>query len=158
MKSGKIQQVGTPLEIYDRPENAFVANFVGTPPMNFFRAAVRDGGRTLAASRFALPVPPALEPLTRSADGRDVLVGIRPEHLVDPAAPPRGESARIRAVVELVEPLGDETIVHARAGDDLFVYKVAPDRAPETGRAVDVAVELERVHLFDAATEERLGN
>src|SRR3954451_233629 len=73
MSKGKLQQVGTPLEVYDRPANLFVAQFIGTPPMNLVRATVSDG--MLRASSFALPPPFPLE------DGRAVVVGIRPEHL-----------------------------------------------------------------------------
>src|SRR6266850_761719 len=73
MRAGKLQQVGTPLEVYDRPANAFVAQFIGTPPMNLVQASV-DGGM-LRASSFALRLPFPIE------DGRRVIVGIRPEHL-----------------------------------------------------------------------------
>jgi multiple sugar transport system ATP-binding protein len=89
-------------------------------------------------------------------DGKDVLVGVRPEHLIDPPAA-RGAAEPIRAVVEVVEPLGDEVIVHARAGDHLLVYRLAPERTPRVGDELAIAVELERLHLFDPETEERLG-
>ena len=157
MKDGKIQQVGTPLEIYDRPWNLFVANFIGTPPMNFINATIRDRGATLAASKFSLPVSASLKPVTAPLDGRKVTVGIRPEHILDSATPTRGEKAKLPAEVEVIEPLGDEVIVHARAGDDLLVYKVEPQLTPEVGQKLEIAVELDRLHLFDAETEKRLG-
>ncbi|MFY9550803.1 MAG: sn-glycerol-3-phosphate ABC transporter ATP-binding protein UgpC [Thermoanaerobaculia bacterium] len=156
MKDGRIQQVGTPLEIYDRPNNLFVANFIGAPPMNFVAATVRDGGATLAASKFVLPVPDALRAATAGRDGANVVVGIRPEHIGDPSEPARGQTAKLPAEIEIVEPLGDEVIVHARVGDDLLVYKVEPSAAPEPGQKREIAVELDRLHLFDAATEARL--
>jgi multiple sugar transport system ATP-binding protein len=157
MKDGKIQQVGTPLEIYDRPQNLFVANFIGTPPMNFISATIRDGGATLAGSKFSLPVPASLKPTVAAHDGKKVMVGIRPEHILDPSTPTRGEKANLPAEVEIIEPLGDEAIVHARVGDDLLVYKVEPQLTPEIGQKLEIVVELDRLHLFDAETEKRLG-
>lgn len=154
MKDGKIQQVGAPLAIYARPENLFVANFIGTPPMNFFRATLRDGGATLAAASFSLPVPAALRAAAAGKEGKKVVVGIRPENLVSPAENPRGPTLRV--CVEVAEPLGDEVIVHGRIGEEPVVAKLPPDRAPEAGETLDLAVELDLLHLFDAETERRL--
>ncbi len=156
MKDGRIQQVGTPLEIYDRPQNLFVANFIGTPPMNFIKAAIRDGGSTLAASKFSLPVPASLRAVAAARDGRNVILGLRPEHILEPSTPTRGEKATLAAEVEVIEPLGDEVIVHARVGDDLLVYKIEPQLTPEVGQKLEVAIELDRLHLFDVETENRL--
>ncbi len=157
MKDGKIQQVGTPLEIYDRPGNLFVANFIGTPPMNFIPAVLREGGTALATPGYTLPVPAPLRKETASRDGRKVVVGIRPEHFHDPSDAPSGSLARLAVEVEVVEPLGDEVIVHARAGEDLLVYKLEPRHTPEPGQKLEVAVEVDRLHVFDAETEQRLG-
>jgi len=154
MKEGRIQQVGAPLEIYERPANLFVANFIGTPPMNLFPATVREGGSTLAAASFSLSVPASLRAAAAGKEGKKVVVGIRPENLVSPAENPRGPTLRV--CVEVVEPLGDEVIVHGRVGEELLVAKLGPDRVPEAGETLDLAVELERLHLFDAETERRL--
>jgi multiple sugar transport system ATP-binding protein len=156
MKEGKIQQVGTPLQIYDRPRNLFVANFIGTPPMNLIPATIRDGGAAIAASKITLPVPSSLSAVTARADGRRVIVGVRPEHIVDAAIPARGERARLPAEVDVTEPLGDEVIVHARVGGELLTFKLEPHNTPEVGQRLEIAVELDRLHLFDAETEERL--
>jgi multiple sugar transport system ATP-binding protein len=159
MKDGRLQQVGTPLEVYDRPANLFVANFIGSPPMSVFRATVRDGGARLEAEGLELPLT-NVDPLraaVRSRDGRAVDVGIRPEHVVDPATPAHGPTAVLEADIELVEPLGDEAVVHARVGGHPLTYRVEPRRMPEVGRRVEVAVELERLHLFDGETGARLG-
>jgi multiple sugar transport system ATP-binding protein len=102
-------------------------------------------------------LPASLRPAV-GHDGAEVIVGIRPEHLVDPSAPGRGERARLVVEVEVVEPLGDEAIVHARAGDDQLVYKVEPHRTPAVGQKLDVAVDLGHLHLFDARTEIRLSS
>src|SRR6185503_955588 len=123
MNDGKIMQVGNPLELYERPQNVFVANFIGTPPMNFVRGALADGGTRLAASKFSLPIPASLRAAAASQDGRQVVAGIRPENVGDASNPTRGETARIQGEVEIVEPLGHEVIVHARVGDELLVAK-----------------------------------
>jgi len=154
MNGGRLQQVGTPLEIYDRPANLFVAGFIGTPPMNLVPAAVVDGGAAIAASGFELPLGPSLQRAAAGREGKRVILGVRPEnvHLPAPGAP----SAPVTVQVEFVEPLGHEVIVHGRAGDDLLVAKVDPHRAPAMGDALDLALDLDRLHLFDAETEARL--
>lgn len=156
MKDGKLQQVGTPLEVYEQPSNLFVAAFIGTPPMNFVKAQIRNEGALIAAAKFALPVPVKLRHLTVPRDGANVVVGIRPENIVDPSKPTRGETAMIQAKVDIAEPLGHEVLVYASIGDDTLVAKVDPHRAPQLDSIVDLVVELESLHLFDAATERRL--
>jgi len=135
MRAGKLQQVGTPLEVYEHPANVFVAQFIGTPPMNLVQASVV--GDTLRASSFALPLPFPL------ADGRRVVVGIRPEHLE------RGDA--IRANVDMVEPIGHESIVYASAGAEKLVSIFEPHDAPRVGETI--SLNAGRVHLFDAASE-----
>ncbi|HEX5135270.1 MAG TPA: sn-glycerol-3-phosphate ABC transporter ATP-binding protein UgpC [Thermoanaerobaculia bacterium] len=156
MKDGKIQQVGTPLEIYGRPENLFVANFIGTPPMNFLPATLAEGGKTLAGKGFSLPVPESLRALTAGKDGRKIVVGIRPENILDPSESARGETARLSGEVEVVEPLGDQAMIHVRVGDDVLIYPVEPHAMPEMGDNADLVLELDKLHLFDAVTELRL--
>ena len=145
MKTGQLQQVGTPLEVYERPANLFVAGFIGTPPMNLVPATLTGG--KIIASGFELPWAGA-------GDGRKVIVGIRPENIRE--ASRGGETARITAKVDFVEPLGHEVIVHGRIGDDNLVAKLDPHRAPEMGSDIGLEIELGALHLFDAATEQRL--
>jgi multiple sugar transport system ATP-binding protein len=157
MKDGDLKQVGTPLDLYEKPANLFVASFIGTPPMNFVTATLSDGGSLLSASGFVLPVPAALRPATRGKDGRKVIVGIRPENILEPGKPARGETARLTVEVDIVEPLGHEVIVHGRIGENVLVAKLDPHGAPKMGALVELVVELDALHLFDAETELRLG-
>ncbi|HEY6554646.1 MAG TPA: sn-glycerol-3-phosphate ABC transporter ATP-binding protein UgpC [Vicinamibacteria bacterium] len=154
MKSGDLQQVGTPLEVYERPANLFVAGFIGTPPMNLVPAVLNGG--SIVASGFKLPVPEGWRAAAR--DGLKVIAGIRPENIRE--ASRGGDTARsiasITARVDFVEPLGHEVIVHGRVGDDLLVAKLDPHRAPEMGSDIGLEIELGALHLFDAATEQRL--
>ena len=157
LHGGKLQQVGAPLEVYERPANLFVAAFIGSPPMNFVRATVKDGGARLQAGAFSLPVPGALRTAAAALDGRPVVLGIRPENVLAPGrAAPGGAAAPVEATVDIVETLGDEVVVHSRAGDDVLVFKEDPHRTPEIGARVTVQVDLGALHLFDAATERRL--
>jgi hypothetical protein len=137
--------------------NLFVAAFIGTPPMNFVKATIADGGATLKGAAFSLPVAQSYRALTAGKDGKALVVGIRAENLSDGSRPVRGESARIPVTVEIAEPLGHEVLVYARAGgDDLIVAKVDPHHAPAIDQKLELVVELESLHLFDAATERRL--
>jgi len=156
MKDGKVQQVGSPLDLYENPSNVFVATFIGTPPMNLIRATITEDGKQLATSKFTLPVAKSLQGLTTGKNGRRVVVGIRPENVIDAANPGKGETARITAEVEIVEPLGYEVVVHARSGDELLVAKLEPHHIPKMGDKIDLILELDTLHLFDAETEKRL--
>ena len=156
MNAGILQQVGTPLQVYERPQNLFVANFIGTPPMNIFRCTVTEAGALLSAVTFALPSPPEGRAVLAPLAGKEVVVGIRPENVLDPSRSPRGATAPLELTTDLVETLGDEVIVHASRGDDAFTFKMDPHMPPEMGAKVKVLVELERLHIFDAATEKRI--
>ena len=156
LHAGKLQQVGPPLEVYERPANLFVANFIGSPPMSFVHATLSDGGGTLQAGSFSLPVPGDYRKLTEGKAGTKVVVGIRPEHVLDPAMPARGETAPVELTVEIVETLGDELVVHGRLGEDTLVFKRDAHRSPDLGAKVAAKVELGAMHLFDATTERRL--
>jgi len=148
MKEGRIQQVGTPLEVYDAPANVFVAQFIGTPPMNFIDAVVNDG--RLEAKGFSLPTSRPL------ANGQNLRVGIRPENILSTERQARGATAPIQATIEMVEPIGHEAIVHGRVGQDVLVTSLDAHRMPRVGDAIDLVVEVDALHLFDAATEARV--
>ena len=156
MRDGRIQQVGAPLEIYERPRNLFVANFIGSPPMNFLRATLEGGATAAAATGLRLALPPSVLPAAEGQEGRRVVLGIRPENVVDASVGGRGLTASLPVEVEFVEPLGDEVIVHGRFGEEVLLCKLGPHRIPEAGSRLDVAIELEKVHVFDAETELRM--
>ncbi len=141
LNDARIQQMGTPAEIYARPANTFVAGFIGSPPMNLIRGTIAEGYLGHAAGR--VPVP-------GHADG-PAIIGIRPEDIrVSETA------EHIRGHVYSSELLGDSTLLNVRAGEALIAVKVGP----EDGRAMDSAIALEfdagKVHVFDGATGERV--
>jgi multiple sugar transport system ATP-binding protein len=156
MKDGKIQQVGTPLDLYETPANVFVATFIGTPPMNLIKATIADAGARLDAGKFSLSVSQSLRSLTAGLEGKRVVVGIRPENITDSRNQPPVESSRLTADVEISEPLGHEVVVYVRLGEDLLVAKLDPHNIPKIGDKIELVADVSALHLFDAETEKRL--
>jgi len=154
MHQGRIQQVGTPQEIYRRPANVFVAGFIGTPPMNFIEVEVISDGDTLMLRNEWLTFPLPAEV------GRDLpaqlLLGVRPEHL-KVRAPREGDSEIAEVLV--VEPQGHELIIHVRVRTHILRCRM--DRQslgfhPRPGDWVSVSIDPQHIHLFDRHTEQRI--
>ena len=149
MNAGVVQQVGSPLDLYDRPANLFVAGFIGSPAMNMFDGAYSAAGPAIEVEGgHRIPLQRALQ----VADGTRVTVGIRPEHIPVLAAGEGGISAK----VELVEPTGLGTILHVRPfGATVKAFTLSRD-ATAVGDTVAIRLPAERLHLFDAQTGQRL--
>ncbi|SCY79643.1 ABC transporter ATP-binding protein [Microvirga guangxiensis] len=148
MNGGRIEQVGTPLELYDRPANLFVAGFLGSPSMSFIDGAML---RSAQASFVRLSDGTMIEVAETSApNGATVTLGIRPEHYrLDPEGP-------IRLVVDVIEPTGSESHIYGRV-DDSEVRAVFRERiSAAPGEALQLSVDPDKVHLFDASTGMRL--
>jgi ABC-type sugar transport system ATPase subunit len=149
---GVIQQVGAPEEVYETPRTAFVAGFIGAPPMNLLQGRIEmrpEGPAAVIGGGIALP----LEPGPGVAAGREAIAGVRPEHLtwVEDGGP-----ATISGKAEVVEPLGADTLVMLEiAGKELQV-RLPPKKVRKAGDAVRLSVAAENVHLFDPATGVRL--
>ena len=140
--AGVVQQVGTPLELYDRPINTFVAGFLGSPPMNFLQAEVADG--QLRGEEFAFAPPLWAASLER---GVPVVLGIRPEDLI-----PTTEPGSTAAVITLIEPMGSSTIAYTQLGEQLVAIETGKDTSLQVGTTVGLAIDPRRMHVFDAAT------
>ncbi|EQM76353.1 sn-glycerol-3-phosphate ABC transporter ATP-binding protein UgpC [Pseudomonas stutzeri] len=157
MKDGIVQQFGTPKDIYNNPANLFVASFIGSPPMNFIplRLSKRGGGWSAllesGQDRCELPVNAAPG---ESLEGRDVILGIRPEQICVGAA---SELPSLRAEVQVVEPTGPDTMVFVTLNQTKVCCRLAPDAAPNPGETLTLQFEPGKVLLFDAQTGERLG-
>jgi multiple sugar transport system ATP-binding protein len=151
MNEGHIQQIGSPMELYERPANRFVAGFIGSPAMNFFPATVQSNGGPAEVrafdGRLAFPLPAALT--TAAAGAQEVTVGIRPEHIYLAGGPwVPTPSALLDVQLDAVEPMGSEIVLYATAGEDI-VARVAPQRVPRPDERVEIALDISRVHLFD---------
>jgi multiple sugar transport system ATP-binding protein len=157
MNRGEIQQIDTPMVLYRKPANVFVAGFVGSPAMNFFRGRVVAGGQPhlqLGSTEVRLPAGGSAAGFARLA-GRELIVGIRPEDLFLADNATVG-SPTLSARLEVVEPVGNEIFLNLRHDNAPIVMRVAPCALPETGSMLDVGIRTERLHLFDAATEQRI--
>jgi multiple sugar transport system ATP-binding protein len=164
MKDGAIMQVAEPLTLYQRPAHLFVAGFIGSPAMNFFRGTVRTAnGRPEFVVATAPGQPPHVWPLPdRMASDRvrslaattAVVLGIRPEHITEASAT-AGPAAGpvIAATIEIAEPMGAETFLHLQSGDLTFIARVRPSTPYRATERIDVVFDLSSAQLFDAATE-----
>jgi multiple sugar transport system ATP-binding protein len=166
MRDGELQQLDIPQTLYDDPANLFVAGFIGSPAMNFVRATLSaEDGRIFAGfGPHRLLVPGRVldrRPGARNMIGAEVILGVRPEDLEDAEFAPRTDPDELLEVtITLAEPLGAEVLVHIDiptviAPDvDLagFTARLHPRTAVRSGRTVKLAVDVERLHLFDPAT------
>ena len=151
MDKGTIKQVGTPIEVYDRPANRFVAGFIGSPPMNFFDAELAlDGGPAVVlAGGLRLPLQRTDVP---GPSGRKLTFGIRPEHIaVAPTG--RGAPARVPATIEIVEPLGHDVIVTARCAAGLVQVNAEIHDGVTRLEQRDLFFDMGRAYLFDGESE-----
>ena len=162
MRDGRVQQIGSPHEVYTAPANSFVGGFLGSPPMNFLkcRVAERDGVAALTYGDGAIvdaTIDGALATRLegRLGAGRDVLVGVRPED-VRATPPENGPSAAVDATVELVEFLGDEQFLALRAGDVPLVARVEPDLEVRADDRRTFYLHLGKARYFDPETEEAI--
>jgi multiple sugar transport system ATP-binding protein len=153
MRDGRIQQIGTPLQVYGRPANKFVAGFIGAPAMNFIDVTVHSetGATSVEAAGLRLTVSAADARALAARNGRRVIMGVRPEHLVlGDGAPGAGFDAR----VEVVEQLGSEILLETRAGSHhVTVARVAAEAPITPGDQVRLSAQLGRLHFFDPETE-----
>lgn len=151
MNQGQIQQVGAPLDLYHAPANRFVAEFLGSPPMNLLTVHLKDG-RTLLGSQFRLTLSPDWEPILRAYDGQTLLLGIRPEHLTLGVPAPKN----LRVQVRRIETLGSETYFCAVALDGepiTLQVRVSGDTPISPGDEQWLSINRDRLHLFDPQTE-----
>jgi multiple sugar transport system ATP-binding protein len=142
MRSGKVQQIGAPADVYERPANLFVAGFLGAPAMNFIDGRIDAEGRFVSAAM-------TLD-MGAAAHAGEVVMGIRPEHILI------GDDAPLTGTVALVEPMGNHQIVWIACGAHKLSAIVNDNRAFALGDALRFGVDQARVSLFDKASEERL--
>jgi multiple sugar transport system ATP-binding protein len=143
LREGRVQQVGTPAEIYERPANQWVAGFVGSPRISLL-ACRAEGDRLVGEQGWSLPRPG----WTTAEDGRPLLLGLRAE---DVSVEKRGDAALPGELYGL-EPLGDRTVVDVKVGAEMVKVKARPTVAGTPGERVSVTVDLDRAHIFDAGT------
>jgi multiple sugar transport system ATP-binding protein len=158
MRDGRIQQLGTPLEIYNRPKNRFVAGFIGAPAMNFLDVTLEDAGGELyaVAPGFRIRVPAERRGLRNLSGDRAMLLGVRPEHtLLGEPKPEHGTS--FDAVVEVTEQLGAELLLGVRAaGRTLIASRIDPEMELHLHAPVRMSLDPRGLHFFDRDSGEAL--
>ena len=139
MNAGRVEQIGRPMELYERPANRFVAGFIGSPQMNFLLARMGQTAGTVEIAGQTLPLPPGAD-ASRVAE-----VGLRPEHLRIVAQGAPGISARVTAI----ERLGAETLVFAKTAGQTLVLRAEGSLKVQDDDAITLAIDPARLHLFD---------
>jgi multiple sugar transport system ATP-binding protein len=147
LNAGQIQQVATPLDLYNHPKNRFVAEFIGSPPMNFIPVQVK-APLAIVHPAFRVTLPPDWEPLLTSLDGQEVWLGIRPEHFVVSVPAPKN----LQVKVELVEALGNETLITAEFGEARLQVRIPPEILVRPGDEIWLAIVPDKLHVFDPKT------
>ncbi len=156
LKDGEIQQIDTPMNLYAKPANLFVAGFLGSPAMNFLHGRViEENGLKLDTGEIhiTLDATSELAANARTFLGRELIAGLRPEDLT-PATP--SSPARFSALLDLIEPVGNETFLNLRSGHTTLVARIPPQDLPSAGESIELGFDPARLHLFDPATEKRL--
>jgi multiple sugar transport system ATP-binding protein len=157
MRDGLIMQVADPLTLYRQPQNLFVAGFIGSPPMNLLKGKIekREGGlffvETAEKNGLTFPLKGHLESLASKYVDKDVVFGIRPEHLSDEIK--EGLAAPITSTVEIAEPMGSESLVYLKAGTGNLIARIHGEHLYHLGEKVTVQLNMDKVNLFDSATE-----
>jgi multiple sugar transport system ATP-binding protein len=157
MRDGLVMQVADPLTLYRQPENIFVAGFIGSPPMNLLKGKVkrRDGGLFFVEAgeknTLTFPLKGRLEPLANKYIDKDIVFGIRPEHITN--EPKEGSSVPVTLTVDIAEPMGSESLVYLKTGTGNLIARIHGEHLFHLGEQLTVQFDLEKVSLFDVETE-----
>jgi multiple sugar transport system ATP-binding protein len=156
INKGMLQQLDTPQMLYDRPDNMFVAGFIGSPAMNFFKARLKkeDGKLIVDAGSFWVPVPPDRNKAYQAYVDKPVVFGIRPEDIYNPVfVPPGIHAALVDMKVDMTELMGNEIFLYVVTGENTVLARVDPRTDFHIGDKAQVAFNMDKCHLFDIDTE-----
>ncbi|MHC6526857.1 ABC transporter ATP-binding protein [Vibrio proteolyticus] len=160
MKDGILQQLGTPQEIYNRPNNMFVAGFMGSPSMNFIHTMVDldehdkpvikvTGGN---GQEHHIKLPDSM----RAQDGKEIVIGLRPEHITESANPDSVASTELTLQLEVLEPTGPDTIAMIKVNDQEVACRLSPEFDASVGQVAPLHFDLSKAVFFDAQSEQRI--
>ena len=162
MRDGRIMQVAEPLALYNHPANLFVASFIGSPPMNFFKGSIKRVGGHLAfietnekAAPLTLALPEALAARAAAYVDKPITFGVRPEDVHDALTTTAADAgATAEVTVEVSEPMGAETYLYLQTGATSFIARVRPTDRFHVNQRVKVVFDLDHAHFFDPVSEE----
>ncbi|KXG10051.1 Trehalose import ATP-binding protein SugC [Anoxybacillus sp. P3H1B] len=157
MKDGVIQQVGTPKEVYEKPENIFVGGFIGSPAMNFLRGTLEDGKFVTGSVTIGIPEGKMKMLREQGYVNKEVILGIRPEDFHDePVFIEASPTTKIIANVEVAELLGAETMVYSQINGQEIVARIDARTEIKPGEQIELALDMNKAHFFDIETEQRI--
>ena len=155
MNGGLIEQIATPQELYHHPKTRFVAGFIGSPAMNFMRCRLEGNGaglRVRISDAVSLPVPSAHVTRYQGLTGKELIFGLRPEHITEPRRGAVEGISEFSPTLDVVEPMGMETIVFFRVDGQEICGRVDPGSAAGPGEAMRLSANMDHMHLIDPAT------
>ncbi|WP_252502229.1 ABC transporter ATP-binding protein [Sporosarcina sp. Marseille-Q4943] len=156
MKDGFIQQIGSPKEVYEHPENMFVGGFIGSPAMNFFTGIVHEGTFRIGDTKLLIPDNQMGMLRDLGYSGKEAVIGIRPEHIEEAAGNGSGTRSNVSVRVDVSELTGAETMVYSSLEEQKFVARLSAETAVRHGELVNLAFVMDKVHFFDKDTELRI--
>ncbi|ART75649.1 ABC transporter ATP-binding protein [Sutcliffiella horikoshii] len=157
MKDGIIQQVGSPKEVYENPENVFVGGFIGSPAMNFFNGKLEDGAFLIGEQKIAVPEGKMKVLREQGYVGKEIILGIRPEDIHDePVFIESSVGTTITAVIEVSELLGAESMLYSQINGQDFVARVDSRTDVKPQQKLQLALDMNKCHFFDLETESRI--
>ncbi|MGH6789588.1 MAG: ABC transporter ATP-binding protein, partial [Pseudolabrys sp.] len=155
MNAGKIEQIGTPNDLYHSPKTRFVAGFIGSPAMNFIPAKLESNGSGLKlrlSDKLTFPVPASRSARYGAYANKDVLFGLRPEHITETRGQENGSGHEFSITLDVVEPMGMETMVFFTVGGTEVCGRVEPTAAKGPGETMQLRANLDHMHLIDPVT------
>ncbi|NTU55084.1 MAG: sn-glycerol-3-phosphate ABC transporter ATP-binding protein UgpC [Anaerolineales bacterium] len=159
INKGILQQLDTPQNLYDHPNNLFVAGFIGSPAMNFFPGKLRKDGSKLVVDTgdFVVAIPANHTKPYEGHAGKDIIFGIRPENIHDADfLPPNIDAEKVAIKVDVTELMGNEIFLYLVSGKNTFVSRVDPRSKLRVGQQAQVAFDMDSIHIFDSATEQAI--
>jgi len=155
MNNGSIEQIATPQELYHRPTTRFVAGFIGSPAMNFVRCRLEQNGaglRVRLSDAIGLPVPATRTTRYQSLAGKELILGLRPEHVTEPRRADRDGNCEFAATLDVVEPMGMETMVYFTVDGQEICGRVDPATPSGPGEPMRLYANMDHMHLIDPTT------
>jgi len=149
LKDGLVQQIDSPLNLYNNPQNKFVAGFIGSPAMNFINGKIEKNSQySFISESINVPIPKEKAQKLASYENQSITIGIRPEHIQYTIE--SNDTASIPARIEVIEPMGNETVLYVKVGNNELTARILPQSDLRVGTECQLSINLEKIHFFDS--------
>ncbi|OMC85812.1 sugar ABC transporter ATP-binding protein [Viridibacillus sp. FSL H7-0596] len=157
MKDGLIQQIGTPKDVYENPENVFVGGFIGSPAMNFFEGTIDSGYFKAGSVLLKIPQEKLAILNSQGYNGKEIILGVRPEHISeDPLVLAQHTESTVEANIEVSELTGAELMVYSALNGQQYIARLSSDSLIQPGQKIKLAFDISKSHFFDKETKSRI--